>query len=234
MKKFLTIIFYIAFIIFFIILLKSFDYGLFYKYFKEIKPIYWLVIFILFFLTYLAKAYRFYKLNNEISFSRLMFVTISHNFFLFLLPLRLGEIAYVKQLKKHGITITKSVIDLIIVRIYDFIILAILFFFLLVFGIQDLTLSVFSISIVIVLLAFSYYFVFHTRHLYNILTSLSKKIKYFPASKKTILEILEHNVVLKTSSKLRLLTTSFFVWFFSGFNANNRVVFGGWFWRTNY
>ena len=67
------------------------------------------------------------------------------------------------------------------------------------------------------MLVFSYYFIFHTKQLYKLLLSLSKKIKYFHKSKKVILDTLEHCAVLNTSSKLHILLVSFFVWFFSLF-----------------
>jgi uncharacterized protein (TIRG00374 family) len=166
-------------------------------------------------MTYFTRAYRFYQLNREIPFSKLVFVTISHNFFLSLLPLRLGELAYIKQLKKHGIEVTKSVSDLVTVRIYDFVVLAVFFFVLLTLGINNPTVSSLSIFIITALLLFSYYFIFHTRQLYNFLYFIFGKIKYFHKVKKVILDVFEHSTALSTYSKLRLLLTSFFVWLFS-------------------
>ena len=81
----------------------------------------WIVVyvFITLFFLYAAKAYRFRILNPNMPFNTMLVAVIYQNFFLGLLPMRLGELAYVKYLREHHISISKLVSDIIVVRVFD-------------------------------------------------------------------------------------------------------------------
>jgi uncharacterized membrane protein YbhN (UPF0104 family) len=74
---------------------------------------------------YAVKAYRFSILNPNIPFSTMLVAVIYHNFFLGLLPFRLGELAYIKYLREHHVSVSKLVSDIIVVRSFDATVLAV-------------------------------------------------------------------------------------------------------------
>jgi uncharacterized membrane protein YbhN (UPF0104 family) len=75
---------------------------------------------------YAVKAWRFSILNPDIPFSTMLVAVIYHNFFLGLLPFRLGELAYVKYLREHHVAASKLVSDIIVVRSFDVAVLVVL------------------------------------------------------------------------------------------------------------
>jgi glycosyltransferase 2 family protein len=82
--------------------------------------------------TYFFRAWRFHiLLNKEVSIKDLFHIEGVHNMMNYLLPARTGELSYVYLLKtEQNKTTGESLASLIIARIFDFIIISILFFLL--------------------------------------------------------------------------------------------------------
>ncbi|MBT3463780.1 flippase-like domain-containing protein [archaeon] len=75
------------------------------------------------------RAFRFkIFLKTKLKITEFMKIVFFHNFYLNLLPFRMGEFALLFQLKKRGIDLTKGFSSLSVVRIFDFFSYIICFF----------------------------------------------------------------------------------------------------------
>ena len=126
MNKLIKILFNLIFIVLFIFLLTKLDLRVLAR-LKEINLFILLGVIILLFLSVLLKSIRFKLLNPSTPLLQMLRITVIHNFYLTLLPFRLGELAYMKKLKELNIKFTKSFSDLVICRSLDLIVLGILF-----------------------------------------------------------------------------------------------------------
>ena len=68
-------------------------------------------------------------LGKKIPFNNLFSIVCVHNFVNAILPARTGELSYIYLLKKHDINLEERISTLVIARILDFIIMAIVFIF---------------------------------------------------------------------------------------------------------
>lgn len=96
--------------------------------FNNISPFWLLVAFILYGLSYLARAIRFkIVLNSKLDTKRLFRIVSVHTMMNNLLPARTGELSYIYLIIKEKLKASKAVSSLIIVRVFDFIIITIIF-----------------------------------------------------------------------------------------------------------
>ncbi|MCH7851063.1 MAG: flippase-like domain-containing protein [Nanoarchaeota archaeon] len=205
----------IVFLIFFIFLISKLDLETSKELIKNI-PFLTMALFVLFmFFSFLLKSKRFHILNTKLSFSKILKITMDHNFFLTFLPFRLGEVVYIRQLKKKGIGLKKSFSDLVLIRLFDVFVLAqfALVSILITFNGAFAKKIAFIIILVIIFLffllfldklfskivkEFSKLFSGKGQHFFNKLDRLSK---YFP----------NYNM----SQRIALLFISYLVWIFS-------------------
>lgn len=211
-NKYIQAVLQISFVIFFLYVLASVDLAQLVEQITQFTFSFWLFVLLLFLLTYIAKAFRFKILNPDTSLARLTYVTVFHNFFLMLLPFRLGEVSYITQRKSDGVAITKSITDIVIVRLYDVIVLSLLFLILILSfpGIAG------STVIILLVLGFSVagYILVAPRHFRTVVESLIRPIRKWRA-KRSILEVITQFAIQSYRKRLILLMLSVLVWFFS-------------------
>jgi len=96
----------------------------------NINPIFLVAGFILYLCSYLFRAWRFHiLLNKEVGFSDLFHIVCMHNLVNNVLPARTGELSYVYLLKTKNRTTGEGIATLVVARIFDFIIISVLFLF---------------------------------------------------------------------------------------------------------
>ncbi|MBP1928315.1 uncharacterized protein (TIRG00374 family) [Methanolinea mesophila] len=96
---------------------------------RNINPAYLLAGFLLYSCSYFFRSLRFgYLLDNAIRLRDMYRIVCLHNMFNYILPVRSGELTYVYLIKKiHGRTAGEGLATLIISRIFDYILITILF-----------------------------------------------------------------------------------------------------------
>ncbi|MEK7138170.1 MAG: flippase-like domain-containing protein [Patescibacteria group bacterium] len=97
---------------------------------KNISPTFVILAFFLYFLTSLAKAMRFrFSLKNKIGLGKMLNVVFIHSFWNNFLPLRLGEISYLYMINEaKEVSGGENVNSLFLARIFDILIISIIFF----------------------------------------------------------------------------------------------------------
>ena len=130
----------------------------------NINPIYLVAGFSLYFCTYFLRALRFHMLlNGEVGLKDLFMIVCMHNMVNNILPARTGEFSYVYLLKKVDgrRTTGEGLATLVVVRVFDFIMITVLFFISALF-ITDVPaiiqkgiwiVAIFMIGLIIVLIA---------------------------------------------------------------------------------
>jgi glycosyltransferase 2 family protein len=134
---------------------------------SQISPIYLLVGLFLYLISYLLRTWRFYLLlNEEADIKNLFHIECVHNMLNNLLPARTGELSYIYFLKtEQNKTAGEGLSSLIIARIFDFVIITLIFLFLFLFvgnlapGFMILVIAgiVFLIFLVILLIGLLFY-----------------------------------------------------------------------------
>lgn len=214
-KKF-DIIFSFILLVFFILILKDFDFSEFYTFYNKIPLYFWIIFFFLFIITYFLKGLRFYYLNDKsITPIQFYFISVTHNFFLVMLPFRSGELIYLKKLKDLNIKFSKSTSDLIIVRFYDF--LALLFITL--FFLAQYLLLI-NKNVIILLILFIVVFFFALVYKKNLQLRYSNLLNKYNSKKNNLiykffnflLEVVQHFDKLSLSKNLKLFFLSIFIW----------------------
>jgi len=111
------------------ILFSQIGIGDVYKKLSTIKPIYLIIGFVLYIISYFLRALRFYfLLNKEVSIKDLFTITCIHNMTNNILPARTGELSYIYLLKKHhNTTVGEGAATLIMARMFDIITISLLF-----------------------------------------------------------------------------------------------------------
>ncbi len=201
-RLFLKVILNLVFLSFFIYIMTKVDFKLFKEMSSKVSPLIWLLIFLLFALLYLFKALRIKILNSEFQVKKTYIITAYHNFFLMLLPLKLGELAYIKKLKEENITVTKSLSDVILFRIYDLFLVGLFSMAILLFsnvvgkGYSILFLSIFLVAcLTFIIYPSLFYKLIPSNQKSNLLKKTATKLKdvigsnNLPVSKKTSLFI---------------------------------------------
>lgn len=207
------IIVYALFIALFGYVIASLDVGLLREYIANIPLQYWPLFLALFFLTYFFKAYRFRRLHENLTLGILVRITIVHNFFLALLPFRLGELAYVRELKKNNIMVTRSISDIVVVRLFDVMVLALLSGVLL-FYIPSIANTV-SLLLLIVSIVAVYIFLFQAKWVDKMLSLLGSKVRLPWGVEDHVHAVLEHVGRVSDRKKIELFLLSIVIWFFS-------------------
>tara|TARA_Y100000034_G_C6888497_1_gene408331 strand:+ start:952 stop:1887 length:936 start_codon:yes stop_codon:yes gene_type:complete len=200
---------------FFVYLLNKIDFKIFFTFFETINFQIWILIIILFIFLYFIKSIRFYVLNKNLPLSKLFSISIYHNFFIMLLPFKLGEVIYIKKLKENNIKITKSVGDILVLRAYDLIIIMFFIISTILFRKNIFSiLNYFELSLIFIL---TILFIFNTNLFYKLLIKLSKKnnLKSLNWIVKKLIEILEPIKNIKFKNKIYLLILTLIVWSFS-------------------
>jgi uncharacterized protein (TIRG00374 family) len=127
-----------------------------YQTITRINPVYLIGGFVLYSCSYFFRALRFrYLLNNEIRVRDMFRIVCLHNLFNYLLPARSGEFSYVYLVNKfHGRKAGEGLATLIISRIFDYIIITLLFFlsFVLLGNLEVISLNVVILGIVFMML----------------------------------------------------------------------------------
>lgn len=167
-------------------------------------------VFITLFILYVAKAYRFRILNPNIPFNTMLIAIIYQNFFLGLLPFRLGELAYVKYLREHDISASKLVSDIVVVRSFDFMVIVVFGAFTLPLVIDiDFRLYILMLvagSVVLgIIVARIDWLLERTIELLGIFKKRISVIVY-------LIKMFEHMQSIDTRDKIDLIIASFGVW----------------------
>jgi uncharacterized protein (TIRG00374 family) len=134
----------------------------------DIEPLYLVIGFGLYVLSYFFRALRFYiLLKREAEIKDLFKIVCVHNMINNILPFRTGELSYIYLLKKlHNKKVGEGIATLIVARIFDFIIIALLFFTAVLISFQGLPsivnkilwiITIFLISIVALLIILVYF-----------------------------------------------------------------------------
>jgi len=210
MNKLIKILFNLIFIVLFIFLLTKLDLRVLAR-LKEINLFILLGVIILLFLSVLLKSIRFKLLNPSTPLLQMLRITVIHNFYLTLLPFRLGELAYMKKLKELNIKFTKSFSDLVICRSLDLIVLGILFdIFIYYYYFKGVYSETMVIVITLIILALSLVYLFP-----KIITKPFKRTKLHNSRliylKKKIIEILENFNRISYPKRISLFVFSFLV-----------------------
>jgi len=200
----------IIFTLFFIYLLSKVNFVNVLSFFLKLPGRIFFLFICLMFISFLAKTYRIYVLNKNITFLNLLNVSITHNFFLTILPFRLGEITYVTQLKKQKVKVVKSVSDLVVMRLLDFIILG-LFFLTSIFLFSNLASQKTIILAVLFLIMCSWIFFFPS-HIWKTIPKFKIKNKIALKIIRYILRIHVHLVRLSWRKRITLLVFSLIIW----------------------
>jgi len=122
----LRILVNIVFIVLFLWAISKINLQAFLQNFSKINVWLLVLVLILFLISHIVKAFRFSILIKNLPFKEVFIVTIYQNFFIFLLPFRLGELTYIKKLKDYNVDWKKSVQDLVLIKGYDVLVLSIL------------------------------------------------------------------------------------------------------------
>lgn len=112
------------------ILLSQIDIGGIIYAISSISPVYLLLGFILYLISYLLRTLRFnVLLNRKVNIRDIFPIVCIHNIANYIFPARTGELSYVYLLKKvENISVTEGISTLMIARIFDFIAISLLFF----------------------------------------------------------------------------------------------------------
>src|SRR3989338_3511540 len=212
-RKHLKLILQTALALFFIYILFGVDFSQLLETFELIPLPIWFLAVLLFLLTFVAQALRFYLLNLNFSFIRLFQVTVFHNFFLILLPFRLGEFSYIKQRTDAGVSIAKAAADIVVVRLYDLITLSVLFLILLLRFPGILGAS--AVLLLITLLILGAYILGLPANFHSNLVYLLKGVKGVSGLKRIILSLTAEMSTISLNHRLLLLIISILVWFCS-------------------
>jgi hypothetical protein len=192
----------------------------------NIVPVYIIVGFFLYILTYFFRTLRFYLLlNKEVKIFDLFSIVCLHNFFNSLFPARSGELSYVLLLKKiHNRNLSDGIATLVVSRFFDFFCIG-LFFILIVLSLQKISESIvitMYFTIFALIGAFIFFIllkeidskrgVFIFGFLNNGYIGKNKYLSYFILKMREI-----YNQVMLISKKggffiLSLILTSMFIW----------------------
>ena len=96
----------------------------------SIEPVYLVVGFGLYVLSYFFRTLRFHiLLNKHVGIKDLFNIVCVHNMASSILPARIGEISYIYLIKKkHNIPTGEGIASLVVVRLFDFITISLIFF----------------------------------------------------------------------------------------------------------
>lgn len=202
--------FFIALLlIFFAYILVHVDYGFLQDSLKKLVYLDYLILLFLFGLSYFVKALRNKFLSKKISLLKIVLITIWHNFYLIFLPLRAGELIYIRELKKHNIKVSKSTSNILIMRFADLSSLFILGAVSYAFYIKQpiLTVILALLSLVLLLLFFSRWYVYVFRFLKKMFAKTGfDKIAIFLGD--LVLDI----YVFSFIERLKIFLFSFVIW----------------------
>lgn len=197
----------------FIYFLTKIDLGTLREFSNSIGVITWIALFLSFFALYLVKTMRFKVLNKKISFSRLFCITIIHNFWLNLLPFKLGEIAYIRELQKEAIRIKKSLMDIIIIRIFDIASIAIIVIVFVLSGLfKDI--GTMGVIVLLILIGLILLVMFHRETAIFISKKIEQILNYFGWNRTTkhIRELRKIFLNISISQKIKIIVTSVLIW----------------------
>jgi len=215
LNKNIRIVLNIFLFAFFIYLVTKINFDVFFTFFEKISFQIWILIFVLFISLYFTKAIRFYILNKNLPISKLFSISIYHNFFIMLLPFKLGEVVYIKKLRENNIRVTKSIGDILILRAYDLIIIMLLVLSTILF--RKNIFSILNYFELALIFALAILFIFNTNLFYNPLLKLSEKynLRGLNWIIKKLIEILEPIKNIKVKNKIYLIFLTILVWSFS-------------------
>lgn len=212
MKNKFQIFINILFVWFFFILMKNFDYSLFFEYLQHISLSMIMLIFVFFTLTYFLKSVRIWYLNPWLGIRKATYVTFTHNFFLTLIPFKLWELVYIKKMKEQDIETSKWFSDILIIRLYDSLVLWILI--VISFMLLGFDFSYFTILFLGVVFLVFYLFFFNIKIVLKIMNIINGKIKYKIIWKiiKFLYEWFLNISKLSDKNKIILLIISVWIW----------------------
>jgi glycosyltransferase 2 family protein len=162
---------------------------------------------------YVFRTLRFLIfLKKDLSFKELFPVVCIHNFMNYIIPARVGELSYLYLLKRKKIEFGKSVASLAVVRFFDLFVVALFFFFSLLF-MKNVPESLNGIiSIIAVFVGLLLIFLLISPLLYRYFSDKvdGSRNKFL----KKVKEIYDALIVIKSKSKLFVLfLLSFLIWF---------------------
>ena len=214
-------IFVTIFLLYF--LMKQINLGDIAKLFKKMSLFWFAAGFILYLLSYLARASRFKViLNSNLKLKKLFEIVSVHTMMNNILPARTGELSYIYLITKQDIKGVKAASSLVVARLFDFIIIILIFLTSILF-LKDVPLIISSsLSVVYIFFAFIVLFLFALIFFGKRIIRYSKKIyphlwikKYKVITK--ILTLIKNIVIDFESirSKRRIATIfliSVFIW----------------------
>jgi glycosyltransferase 2 family protein len=195
-KIYLAIISLVVSIILIVLLLSLSDTGYFKTQLININYHEYFYAFLVYICINLVIAFRlsyFFTLKKSSDYKSSIDVGVAHAMALCVLPLRLGDLVYPFLVKKYlNKTLASSIHNLIVLRVYDFISAAILFFVLLVFFIFVLEITYYNYVFIFFSLAAAYFL-----------------LKYFNKILLLVMRITEHLKLSRLESRLRDLLVEF-------------------------
>lgn len=127
---------------------------------SKVQPIYLVLGFLIYFVSYIFRSIRFYfLLGKEVRLRDLFTIVCVHNMINKVLPARTGELSYIYLLKKYKIPLEERIATLAAARMFDFITIA-SFFLISVFFLKNLPdivtnlLWIIAISLIILIFIF--------------------------------------------------------------------------------
>ena len=182
----------------------------------------WYVVlfpFLLYLCSHLLRSLRTYIiLQKDISFNKIFDITCTHNLFNNVLPWRMGEFSHIFLLKKEGISGTKGVFTLSVLRIFDLI--SIFFFFvfaLLLAPKSSPSFNYFAGFFLLILLLCVFSIIFLRQYLLRLLEriherSLSFRLKTFFSK---LIETIKHFETIQSKKMIvQMMAISLLIWFF--------------------
>ncbi|MEF2175612.1 MAG: lysylphosphatidylglycerol synthase domain-containing protein, partial [Candidatus Absconditabacteria bacterium] len=115
-------------------------------------------------------------MNRNIGILKSIYITFTHNFFLTLLPFKLGELVYIKKMKEQNIQTSKGFSDILTIRLYDSLVLGVLI--VISFLLLGFDFSYFTILFLGVVFVVFYLFFFKIKIVLKILDLIKSKIKF--------------------------------------------------------
>ncbi|MBR9700132.1 flippase-like domain-containing protein [Candidatus Woesearchaeota archaeon] len=183
-----------------------------------------LIAFLLYFLTYVFRAWRFKVMfKDQFSLSKMFSITCIHNFFNQLLPVRLGELSYIYFMGKEKNT-GQATITLFLARFYDGITMVLFLVVSLIFvtGIDQLIfrymmiagvlLVVISISLIIIIIKRRAVLYLANRFLLHLKKIGLVKLRWIEQLKKFRKEM---TLSIPRSMHLKIFLHSFLIWLIS-------------------
>ncbi len=199
-------------VIFFFYLLTILDFKVVFGIIRQIPVYIWILIFILFLTLYILKAIRYHFLNPGLKFKDLLIISIYHNFFLMLLPFKMGEVVYIKKLKEKGTNISRSIAALGILRVLDILII-------LIFAVvinttnKELGLVISPLLLPVLIILTLCFLLLDIPFLYKLIPKLHRfKNKYILRLIGYFQEIILCICEVKRSEKIMLITVTVLIW----------------------